>query len=147
MVETLIIYLLVLVFFAGAWQLGELASAQLVVRRAASAAARAAAVVLDDDRESCALSPEEKALRIHLAASLVLRAAPHAELSRLDYALERTRGNEQNVRVDVQVQYRCRLLPVICLPQGQLELTAHNTQAHQTARYGACGSAGSRAAL
>jgi Flp pilus assembly protein TadG len=60
MVETLVVYLLVITFFAGTWQLGELASAQLVVRRAASAAARAAAVLLSDDLESCTLTREEK---------------------------------------------------------------------------------------
>jgi hypothetical protein len=141
MVETLVVYLVVLTFFAGTWQLGELASAQLVVRRAASAAARAAAVVLSDDLESCALTRQEKELRIHLAASLVLRAAPHAELSELVYALEGTEANEQNVRVDLRVKYQCRMLPLLCLPLGHRELQANNTQAHQTARYGDCSNA------
>lgn len=147
MVETLVVCLMLLVFFAGTWQLGELASAQLVVRRAASAASRAAAVALGDDRESCELTPEEKELRIHVAASLVLRAAPHAELSEVRYQLQGTQSGEQNVRVDLRVQYRCRLLPLLCLPGGSRELEAHNTQAHQTARYGDCEGARSRATL
>jgi hypothetical protein len=147
LVETLVVYLLVITFFAGTWQLGELASAQLVVRRAASAAARAAAVVLSDDLESCQLTQEEKELRIHLAASLVLRAAPHAELRELRYALEKTEGREQNVRVDLRVNYGCRMLPLLCLPLGQRVLEAGNTQAHQTARYGGCAATHSGAAI
>ena len=141
MVETLVVYFMLLTFFVGTWQLGELASAQLVVRRAASAAARAASVVLSDDLESCQLTRREKELRIHLAASLVLRAAPHTELSELRYVLEGTEGNEQNVRVDLQVKYQCRMLPLLCLPSGHRELQANNTQAHQTARYGDCSDA------
>lgn len=147
MVETLVVYLMVVTFFAGTWQLGELASAQLVVRRAASASARAAAVVLSDDLESCELSRQEKELRIHLAASQVLRAAPHAELTELSYALEGTEGNEQNVRVDVRVNYQCRMLPLLCLSSGARELQASNTQAHQVARYGGCSSTRGKAAL
>jgi hypothetical protein len=147
MVETLLVYLLVITFFAGTWQLGELASAQLVVRRAASAAARAAAVLLSDDLESCTRTREEKELRIHLAASLVLRAAPHAELRELRYALQGTQGTEQNVRVDLQVHYDCRLLPLLCLLPGYRGLEAHNTQAHQTARYGGCPAIRSAAAI
>jgi Flp pilus assembly protein TadG len=147
MAETLVVYLMLMVLFAGSWQLAELASAQLVVRRAASAAARAAAVVLSDDLESCELMPEEKNLRIHVAASLVLRAAPHTELSEVRHQLQGTGRGEQNVRADVRVQYQCRLLPLLCLPWGHRELEAHNTQAHQTARYGDCAPGGSRSSL
>lgn len=147
LVETLLVYLLVITFFAATWQLAELASAQLVVRRAASAAARAAAVLLSDDLESCELTQEEKELRIHVAASLVLRAAPHAQLSELRHTLRGTQRNEQNVQLDLRVQYQCRLFPLLCLPRGRWQLEAHSTQAHQTARYGDCAAARSRASL
>lgn len=133
-VELLSVIFVVLLLFLGTMQIAELATARLVVRRAASAAARAAAVVLPDDPAHYAGSSELQDLQVRMAAAMVLRAAPQTRLQQVRVELQGTRGNESNVRVEVEAGFRCGLR-MLCPPNGQRTLRQTSVQAYQGARY------------
>lgn len=133
-VEVLSVFVLLLLLFFGTWQIAELAAARLVVRRAAAAAARAAAVVLPDDPKYYGQSRRLQDFQVHLAAAMILRAAPQTRLGEVRVSLEDIRDGERIVRVEVEARFQCGLR-IACLPDGERTLLQSSTRAYQGARY------------
>lgn len=141
-VEFLIVYIPVLLTFFSVWQLGELASANLVVKRATTAAARAATVVLPDDPDFYGGTPVDtyggaRADDIQLAAGLVLMAAPQITDMSLDVNTYPYAGRERLVSVRLSAEYHClgAAIAVVCGLDGKVDLTSETIQAYHGAYY------------
>lgn len=142
-VETLVVYVPVMTAFFGAWLLGEVYSAQLVIKRATSAAARAATVILPDDPSTYGGSEVDvyDGLRkglVHLAAWRILDAAPQVLPGtpvEVNIVPMPDGGHERNVVVTVRAAYECLVLSWACGLDGMLELTDTITLPYHGALY------------
>jgi hypothetical protein len=146
-IEALMVYVPVALFFFLTWQVGELAAADLVLARAATAASREAVVVLPDDPrfyDGEAVLDAQGARRraaIEGAARSVLSAAPSFDPGSLELELLLTAGPEPDVlllETRVSADFRCTgggLSLIVCGASGRRALRALARDVVHSARF------------
>ncbi len=138
-VETLVVYVPLMLLFFGTFQLGELAAASLVLRRATSAAARAATVVLPDDPARYGTPIHEFAGRrredIEAAANMIAEAAPQLEDVSVSVSAVDGATTEFTTTVDAVFVCKGAVTALVCGLDGRLPLTHSTTQYYNGAEY------------
>jgi hypothetical protein len=147
LIEAILVYVPVALFFFLTWQLGELAAADLVLARAATAAAREAVVVLPDDPRHYAgeapldaQAPRRRAA-VEAAARSVLSAAPSFDVGSLELELVLVAGPAPDlVLLDTRLHadFRCSgggLSLVVCGASSRRTLSAVARGVVHGARY------------
>jgi hypothetical protein len=147
MIEALMVYVPVALFFFLTWQIGELAAADLVLARAASAASREAVVVLPDDPQfyggEAVLDAHGARRRaaIEVAARSVLAAAPSFDPASLQVDLALMAGPEPDVlllETRLRAAFRCTgggLSFIVCGASSRRALSAAAREVVHSARY------------
>lgn len=150
-IEALMVYVPVALFFFLTWQIGELAAADLVLSRAATAASREAVVVLPDDPrfyDGEAVLDAQGARRraaIEAAARSVLSAAPSFDAGSLELELLLTSGPEPDVlllETRVSADFRCTgggLSLIVCGASSRRALRALARDVVHSARFAYAG--------
>jgi hypothetical protein len=148
MIEALLVYVPVALFFFLTWQIGELAAADLVLARAATAASREAVVVLPDDPQfydgEGVLDAQGARRRaaIEAAARSVLAAAPSFDPSSLELDLALLTGPDPDVLLlatRLRADFRCTgggLSFIVCGASSRRSLSAVARDVVHSARYG-----------
>lgn len=147
MIEALMVYVPVALFFFLTWQIGELAAADLVLARAATAASREAVVVLPDDPQFYAgervldAQGARRRAAIEAAARSVLAAAPSFDPGSLELDLELVTGPNPDVLLlatRLRADFRCTgggLSFIVCGAASRRALRAVARDVVHTARY------------
>jgi hypothetical protein len=146
-IEALMVYVPVALFFFLTWQIGELAAADLVLARAATAASREAVVVLPDDPQwyggEAVLDAQgfRRRAAIEAAARSVLSAAPSFDRGSLELELELAAGPDPDVLVletRLRADFRCTgggLSFIVCGASSRRALRAAARDVVHSARY------------
>lgn len=147
LIEALMVYVPVALFFFLTWQIGELAAADLVLTRAATAASHEAVVVLPDDPRHYddeavldAQGPRRRAA-IEAAARSVLTAAPSFDPGSLELELRLVAGPDPDVlllETRLRADFRCTaggLSFIVCGPSSRRALRAAARDVVHSARY------------
>lgn len=147
LLEALMVYVPVALFFFLTWQIGELAAADLVLARAATAASHEATVVLPDDPQFYAgeavldAHGTRRRAAIEAAARSVLSAAPSFDAASLELELAFVAGPDPDVLLlDTQLRadFRCTgggLSFIVCGASSRRALSARARDVVQTARF------------
>jgi hypothetical protein len=147
LIEALMVYVPVALFFFLTWQIGELAAADLVLARAATAASREAVVVLPDDPRAYAgeavldAQGVRRRAAIESAARSVLSAAPSFDQGSLELELELAAGPNPDVLVletRLRADFRCTgggLSFIVCGASSRRALRAAARDVVHSARY------------
>jgi hypothetical protein len=147
MIEALMVYVPVALFFFLTWQIGELAAADLVLARAATAASREAVVVLPDDPrfyDGEGVLDAQGARRraaIEAAARSVLAAAPSFDPASLELDLALVAGPDPDVLLlatRLSADFRCTgggLSFIVCGASSRRALSAVARDVVHSARY------------
>jgi hypothetical protein len=147
MIEALMVYVPVALFFFLTWQLGELAAADLVLARAATAASREAALVLPDDPQfydgEAVLDAQGARRRaaIEAAARTILSAAPSFDPGSLELDLALRAGPDPDVlllETRLHADFRCTgggLSFIVCGASSRRALSAAARDVVHSARY------------
>lgn len=151
-IETLLVYVPVALFFFLTWQIGELAAADLVLARAATAASREAVVVLPDDPRLYSGEPvlathgARRRAAIAAVARSVLRAAPSFDTNSMELELQLSPGPDPDVTLletRLRADFRCTgggLSFIVCGASSRRTLGATARDVAHTARYEYSGS-------
>jgi len=147
MIEALMVYVPVALFFFLSWQIGDLAAADLVLARAATAASREAVVVLPDDPQFYAgeamldAQGARRRAAIEAAARSVLAAAPSFDPGSLELELELVAGPDPDVLLlstRLRADFRCTgggLSFIVCGASSRRALSALARDVVHSARY------------
>jgi hypothetical protein len=146
-IEALMVYVPVALFFFLPGQIGELAAADLVLARAATAASREAVVVLPDDPQlyggEAVLDAQgiRRRAAIEAAARGVRSAAPSFDQGSLELELELAAGPDPDVLVletRLRADFRCTgggLSFIVCGASSRRALRAAARDVVHSARY------------
>lgn len=147
LIEALLVYVPVALFFFLTWQVGELAAADLVLTRAATAASREAVVVLPDDPQfydgEAVLDAQglRRRAAIEAAARSVLSAAPSFDPASLELELQLVAGPDPDVlllETRLRADFRCTgggLSFIVCGASSRRALRAAARDVVHSARY------------
>jgi len=146
-IEAIMLYVPVALFFFLTWQVGELAAADLVLARAASAASREAVVVLPDDPRRYGDEPvldahgQRRRAAIEAMARSVLSAAPSFDPRSLKLELAFVAGPDPDVLLldtRISADFRCTgggLSLIVCGASSRRRLSAATRDVVHAARY------------